>query len=572
MMKRRLIITGTLLAVYISYSSAQVQNQETSLKREVTLYNPYKPSVNEAQKKSFLPDMTDTVRIKQKFVYNVTAKPFMPEFTISPIKAASLLPDPLPKLYKGYIKLGMGNYFTPLAELSLTNERSKKGTVGLYARHLSGNGSVTLQNAKRVFSGFMDNDASLYGRKFFRKNYLGASASFLQRTRYAYGYDTSFFDYESDRKNTKSGYYNGAVNATFASIRNDSSELAYNFGMHYNYFHSGAGLFEHNAGINANLGGEFEGLYIGGSFGYDYYRADTTLTGNSEYIAWLSPYVAKRKDNYSFKIGLKAYIDSYMGESADFFAYPDINLSLGLVPEYIWFFADLSGKLERNNPLKLAGENPYLLTASYYKQRDTDHSLIVTSGIRGNNGLGGNYQVSASYSMINDMVLYSNFYDKTPLGIVTTEPGNHFTVTADDAKLFNIHAAVNGMAGDKITFNLGGDWYRYTMTLSEHPWNKPEWDAKLGFRYNLRNKIIAGTEITASGKRWQQVIDNAPAGIPEILETPVHVNINFNAEYRYSKILSIWMKLDDISWSRYYEWAYYPEQRFLFMLGFSYSL
>ena len=33
----------------------------------------------------------------------------MPDYTISPIKAAALLPDPLPKLYKSYINAGLGN-------------------------------------------------------------------------------------------------------------------------------------------------------------------------------------------------------------------------------------------------------------------------------------------------------------------------------------------------------------------------------------------------------------------------------------------------------------------------------
>ena len=60
--------------------------------------------------------------------------------------------------------------------------------------------------------------------------------------------------------------------------------------------------------------------------------------------------------------------------------------------------------------------------------------------------------------------------------------------------------------------------------------------------------------------------------VSEIIDMPVHFNLNLNAEYRYSKILSFWTRLDNISINRYYEWAYYPSQTFLFMLGFTYSL
>jgi hypothetical protein len=123
MIKRNLIIILLIILTFFPVRG-QVKKQETGLKREVTLYNPYKPTLPESKKRSFLPDISDTSTIRPDFRYDVKASPFFPEYTISPIKAASLLPDPLPKLYKSFINLGLGNYFTPLAELSITNERS----------------------------------------------------------------------------------------------------------------------------------------------------------------------------------------------------------------------------------------------------------------------------------------------------------------------------------------------------------------------------------------------------------------------------------------------------------------
>ena len=59
-----------------------------------------------------------------------------------------------------------------------------------------------------------------------------------------------------------------------------------------------------------------------------------------------------------------------------------------------------------------------------------------------------------------------------------------------------------------------------------------------------------------------------PSGI---VDMPILFNVNFGAEYRYSKILSFWTKINNLS-NSYYEWTYYPTQRFLFMVGFTYSL
>ncbi len=57
--------------------------------------------------------------------------------------------------------------------------------------------------------------------------------------------------------------------------------------------------------------------------------------------------------------------------------------------------------------------------------------------------------------------------------------------------------------------------------------------------------------------------------VPLAKKEPVHVNINLSAEYRYTKILSFWVKVNNIAFNKYYEYAYYPTQRFLCMVGFS---
>ncbi|HQK70414.1 MAG TPA: hypothetical protein PL101_04790, partial [Bacteroidales bacterium] len=53
---------------------------------------------------------------------------------------------------------------------------------------------------------------------------------------------------------------------------------------------------------------------------------------------------------------------------------------------------------------------------------------------------------------------------------------------------------------------------------------------------------------------------------------PAHLNFNFSAEYRYTKILSFWLKFNNLSFTKYYEWAWYPSLRFICMAGFTYSL
>jgi hypothetical protein len=578
MIKRNLIIPFLLILSLLPVS-AQVKKQDTGLKREVTLYNPYKPSLPESKKRSFLPDMNDTSKVRPEFRYEVKTSPFLPEYTISPIKAAALLPDPLPKLYKSYINLGMGNYLTPLAEISITNERSKKGSIGFYGRHFSTNGYVELLNGRKAFAGYMDNNLSLFGRKFFRKSTLEGSIDYKGKTSFAYGYDPAILDYSPSKKAIRIPYNNIGATASLISSTLDSTEFSYDFRFAYNYFTSAKNMSQHNTGISGTMSKSVEGFYIGSGLNIDLYHFSDFLKTSPEYVASISPFLKKSSNQWSFKAGLQLLLEKDMTAFTILHVYPDVNFNLTIVPSYISFFAGLSGKLEKNDPLKVISENPFLIrNGSLYRLPSTSHDLIIFTGLKGNSGLGGIYVISASYSLISDMLFYSNIYNP---GFSVPDRGNYFSALADDVELLNIHAEIGGKINDKLTFNSAANLNRYTMSRFKYAWNKPGWDAKFGLKYNLRDKIIAGMEISVMGKR--KVVVNGeslslispqivPQNTPYTYDMLMHFNLNLSAEYRYSKILSFWTKLNNIANNRYYEWAYYPSQGFLFMLGFTYSL
>jgi len=565
-MKRILIIKLLIILIIIPVSA---QTGQQDLKREVTLYNPYKPSLAPAKKRSFLPDMNDTSRIKPQFSYDIAIKPFMPEYTISPIKAASLLPDPLPRLYKSYVNLGIGNYITPYAELSITNERSKKGAVGLYARHFSSNGKVKLLNEEKPFAGYMDNDASLFGRKFFRYSYLEGSVDYSQKTRYAYGYDTILTGYKPEKKDIRLGYNNLSADISYTSLTLDSAKFSYDFDANYDFFFSTGDMFQHNAGLRGTMATLFKGFYAGSDLKLDFFIPSKTIYDKLKYIVSFSPFVKKSTSQWNFKAGFELLLDQNMNDKPAFHLYPDVRFGFSVVPEYVSFFAALNGKLEVNQPKDIIDYNPFLMNdGSLYTLTNTDHSLIVSAGLKGNTGIGGNYLFSASYSMIDSMLFFSNYFS-----MLKTERGNHFIPLYDDGEMLNIHGEITGSITDKVAYRVVGNINNYTLSNYDHAWNKPAWDGQVGIKYNLRDKILAGLDITALGKRN---LTTTRIGLPDneiiTFEEPVHFNFNFSAEYRYTKILSFWLKLNNIAIRPYNEWAYYPGQRFIGLIGFTYSL
>jgi len=351
--------------------------------------------------------------------------------------------------------------------------------------------------------------------------------------------------------------------------------------MAFNYFTSGKDMFQKKVSFSGIMAKSFEGFYIGSGLKYNHYGFADFLKTPAQYVASISPFIKKTNEDWSFKIGIEALLEKDYTAFTSLHIYPDVNVLFNLVPSYVSFFAGLSGKLDKNEPSAVIAENPFLLqNGTLYKLPSTSHDLIISAGLKGNTGIGGNYLISASYSLISDMLFYSNnlYPDSVP-----AKRGNYFIPLTDDVNLLNIHGELGGPIGEKFSYLGEANIYNYTMSKFVHAWNKSNWDGKFALKYNLRDKIIAGVEIAAQAKRWMIVNGNyippaADSKLPPVPDPrvnvlmPVHININLTAEYRYSKILSFWAKFNNISNNHYYEWTYYPSQGFMFMLGLKYSL
>ena len=570
-MKRISLVILLIILVLVPVSA---QSGQQDLEREVTLYNPFKPILSLVKKKSYLPPVDDTAEVSPDFTYQITTKPFFPEYTISPIKAASLLPDPLTKLYKSWVAIGLGNYLTPFAELSISNERSKKGALGFYARHYSTNGKIKLDNDEKVFAGYMDNDASLYGKKFFRHSILEGSLDLSQKTRYAYGYEPGL-NYSPEKKDIRHNYYIPGANLSVSSITLDSTDFSYDFDLNYDFFFKTSEFFQHHAGVEGTMATLFKGFYAGTGLSFDFYHPSNTVFDGSKYIAALNPFIKKSTQQWNFKAGFHLLLDKDTSESAKFHFYPDVRFGFSIVPQYVSFFAALNGKLEVNDPQTIIGINPFIISdGTMFNLKNTGYPLIVSAGLNGNTGIRGNYLISVSYSFIDDMLFFTNQVYLPSLPDFVSQMGNHFVPLSDDGEMLQMHGEMTGRINDQLNFNGSANWYKYNLSTTEFPWNKPDWDGRIGIKYNLRDKIIAGLDVTAIGKRNLLVTNMDDLSVITLINLvePVNVNLNLSAEYRYTKILSFWLKLNNISFNRYYEWAYYPSQRFMGLVGFTYSL
>jgi len=563
-MKRKSYIT---LAALLLTVLATGQTQEDTIKRSVTLYNPYKPSLQEATKRALLPSAADTSKVDVAFSYDFTPGAFIPVYNISPIKSAVLSPDPLPELRKGYVSLGFGTYLSPYLEISLSNGRSKKGTIGLFTRSYASAGEMELKNKDVVYAGFMDNQAILYGRKFFRRSRLDTDIDFKQMSRFAYGYDTDITGYHPDKNDIRSRYYDVTGTARYFTMEPDSNDLNWDATLRYNLFSRAGSGTQNNPGITLKAGTNMFGFYGAATVNYDLWLFSKDIDSKSRNLFSLAPYITKGTEDWRFRFGLKAYFDIKENQDplsagitkAYTYFYPDVSFTFRIIPRFLRFTAAIDGSLENNQAQNTAYVNPWLMPGdTLFRLRNTDNQLRVTAGLSGSMNVAATYSLDVSYTLFKDLLLFMN----DTIGV-----GNYFVPVYDDGNLLKVHGETAFPVDQQLTISMTGNYYKYNLSGQEHAWHKPGWEGSVRADYNLRNKIVASATFSLIGQRYARI-----AAPENTVKFNVHPNLNLGAEYRYTPVLSFWLKCNNISYNRYYEWNYYPARNFMILGGFTYSL
>lgn len=526
---------------------------------EVRVVKPYTPTLSAAEKIQLLPDLdADIEYTPPTFTYELYPKRYDSQFRVEPIKAARMVKMPLNKLYKSQLTLGIGNYLTPLAELNISQLRSRKGSFGLNIRHHSMNGKVKLENDLKAPAGFNENKLEVYGSRFMRKSAFEYHAGASYNSYVHYGVDPAL-DTVLERENAVHPYFTAEGGLGIHSTHADSFHFNYDASLEYYYFthqfdqseHGAEGEFEFHKKLRVlDIAGQ-----VGGAFYGHYPEFDTTF-GN-HVMVWVNPMIAKTSEEWKFTAGFNTYFETIAGEPYIHF-YPRGSFQFNVVKEILVPYLGVDGYLESNNMRSIVDDNPFVVPTLTVKP--TSHKLIAYAGIKGRISQEVTYNVKASYSLIDDAYFFIN--DRSsPLM-------NQFTVVYDDITLAKLHGELTVRPSDAWKVFLKGTYYSYlTMVNEDQPWNKPKFDLSLQARYNLGDKILADAGVYAIGARYYENF------VPTTEETlPLTIDVNLGLEYRYSTLLSFWARVNNLAAQKYFLYHNYPSFRFRMMLGFTYAL
>lgn len=574
-----------MAALLLAGATAQAQ-EENVYNESVLVKGSYRPVIMQAEKLNFPVRITDTIsRMDHVFRYEV-APPGRLKALYEParIKAARIIGEPATKLYNNYLRLGVGNYWTPLADLYWSSTRDQQKTYGVRFNHLSSWGSIP--DYGRINNGVTG--ITLFGKYIVKeKLQLYTDLNYEHDHNLYYGFSDSTLEAvmgktrdDISRSDYRAKYNLATWNIGLRNMQLDVNKLGYAVNLrlsdlwaswHQNEFnlnlsgdiHYGFPMLRQYKGV-AYLRAEWDGyshrFRPEGEMplGCDYPGFTDTIKG-SRNIVKFNPYVDFIFNDLQFHTGMTLAWDAFSYEpNTNFHFFPDVVVSKKLMKEAVAVSLGFTGGLEANNWNTLRIVNPYI--APNADQRATRHYDLI-GHLRWSMSKKLEANAEVSYSWLNDDLTFmlsnhfilENVY--TPLYL----DDNRFTLGADIA-------FVND---EMLTLRLGGHYYHYSNIKGSvllppftAVYYRPNWDALLAADVNYNDKWLFHLEGRLLGKMQSDPSE----------ELPVRYGINAEVEYRHNKALSFFLKMDNLAFQRYYYWANYPSTKGLFILGLTYTM
>ena len=584
-------IINTILILLLVGTAGNLHAQDRMDIDEIQVVAPYEPSISDAFKININPTIDDTTRVQMDFDYQIPPQKITTEFEPDPITPARMRGEPLPKLYRGHVKGGFGSYQTPYLEAFYNTLRSNEYALGVNLKHISANNEIE----DTPHSLFSHNKANIYGTRFFDNTSLEADILYDREVVHYYGFP---FNNQQEADKQDNGNNNLLPEADdirqqynflssrigFGSTHADSASTRYHAGLEHHWLSDRYEGNEHHFNFSGEIGREFSAdpfeiakkqyfqLDLSADYYYYEFVGDTLNTG----IYSVKPTFYADIDQLSFHAGVDFSVED---DNANYLlrTYPLAGLNMEIVPERLTAYMELSGGLEKQSWRTLSAENPFVMP--FPATSFTNIRSEISGGVKGNVGDKVSYHLSLTNSNIDNYPLFGKSGFPDAFNIIDQDISafqtSQFTVIYDDIRRLHFHAEVFSRFGKRFSMRLRGDFYDYTLDTQQKAWHKPDMLLTLNMSYNIQDKIILTADLYGRGETYGMVISDIPIPPGTIRLEKVHdfyLDANVGIEYRYTKILSVFLDFYNVQNENYARWLDYSSQGFSFMGGVSYSL
>jgi len=563
------IISLTVVFLFLNGANTFAQKKDKKYKKyneEITITAPYQPSISDAKKIDIFPKINHQKRERNIQDYSITPQKLNANFALEPLPAVNIK-DTRKKetLLSNYIKIGAGNYKTPLAELYSASKQNKNMILGLHIKHLSSSGKINhYANSSNSY-----NIASIFGKKIFKHTSLMGNVTYQRNMNHYYGFKPSEYpaiNYNNDDIKRISSLIKSKV--SYESDNADNSKLQYNVNADFYHWWDSYKSLENTFTVNTHVCKpvewlkfiESEAFAIKGAFEF-YNSGDSIEAENSMHLS-ITPQIKVANGSYEIAAGVS--LSSIMADtnSTDLKIFPEVYAKIHIIPAYLSLFGGVTGYEERQTFKEIVEQNPF--TVPDIQQAYSTTKFKAFGGFTGNIARWLDFTAQIDYSQIDKQHFFINDIRK-PLY-------NQFIMIYDDVTLTHLQAEFNANPNERFALNINGHYNNYNLDNEQKAWHQPEMTFNLNATYFIKNpvNIKINTKISMLMNRYAKVYSSNLISSQAVKLDNI-TDISINAEYYYSQRLSAFININNILAKNYDIFYNYPSYGINILAGVSYS-
>ena len=562
------------ICIVFLFSASQLLAQDIGT-TEVRVVEGFMPTIPESSRLNAKADFADTIKKDRTQEYAIVETDLKSNYKTRPLKAAKVKADKIPQLYGTKVGIGFGNTWATKASFLHNSKRSKTISYGILLNHFANKYELPY-SADLDVPGFAE---VVYPHEFkSSKNTLHLYAKKMSSSHIFLGnldYDRSTYLYRNTNPDlpSKENYRNrfAYTKVSFSAI---SKELAADKLKHQtNFYVSDLNEFSENQiHLRTNLSKTIKGLpfelEIELNDYLNYNNSDSKFEITNVQSFHFSPFTSLYKYGVDFDLGLEFH---YLSDDTPFEIFPQIKATKELVKDILLVYGGLRHSKQMHTLKSLSDENPYIHsygvnqtilsgndTLQNLKMTDM-HELYVT--MRTVLDKGEVFSGSLAYAIIQN---FTHF-----IGLVNNNY-NRFQIDYVDVKQFHVNLNYVRKINEIIDLNANANYYNWDIEV----YHKPNFTCDLSMPINLRNKIKVTPSLSYIGNRRAMMInfDSALLSIyPDFENLPAQFHMNLAMYYNYTKNISAYLRLNNLTDSKQDVWFGYREVGFNGIFGLNYS-
>ncbi|MFB6257595.1 MAG: hypothetical protein ABEH38_02795, partial [Flavobacteriales bacterium] len=370
-------------------------SDSVELSDRIVTVGEWEPQIDQVKKLEVEPNPVDTTPPKPRVSYSSKPVQYKTDYHVKGIQAARLrVRDPLDPLDKGYFRLGIGTFTTPVGEAYFSSDRDKDHQYSARIFHRSSEGGVKNND----HADWSRNGLTLNGKWTDRNSAWRASLGYKRDVRHHYGFpigrDT--LDELNDKK-LRQRFHDIDGKVEWSKYTGDSNETDHQIELDMNHFRTLGDAMEVNGDLDARFDRFVKEEHLSLNAGVDhnsYWRPGGKSGENVLHnaLVHLTPHIISKGKNWKVKVGLKAL--SELDKKASFHFYPEADAHYVLLDGIFVPYAGIRGGMERNNLRSLARSNPHI--QEELQLRNTNKAYDIYGGIRGSLSEHLNFDLRAS--------------------------------------------------------------------------------------------------------------------------------------------------------------------------------